>query len=90
MTVWTTIDRAKPMEVDLHNKIDPKTGIRYLGHAWCDLWTGRWLCMADNGALCIVEVKLVVDGDAGTPIGVRPPSDNAPVMSAVERKESDP
>lgn len=89
MTVWATFDRSNPLEIDLHNKIDPKTGIRYLGHAWCDLWTGRWLCMADNGALCIVEAKLVVDGKAKTSIDVRPARDDAPVLRAVDRKEID-
>ena len=61
MTVRAFIENKDPTRIDLHNKIDPKTGVRYLGHAWCDRWTGRWLCMADVGALCVVEVQLVDD-----------------------------
>jgi hypothetical protein len=68
MTVQAFRDKNDPLRIDLHNKIDPKTGVRYLGHAWCDLWTGRWLCLADVGALCVVEVTLV---DLPAP----PPSD---------------
>lgn len=62
MTVRAFIDRSdKSKTIDLHNKIDPKTGVRYLGRAWCDLWTGKWFCMADVGALCVVEITLVDD-----------------------------
>ena len=59
-----------------------------LGHAWCDLSTGRWLCLADVGALCVVEVRLVVDGEAATPVGdVIPAGDDAPVMKVVSYTE---
>ena len=63
MTVRAFIDRRDPTRIDLHNKIDPKTGVRYLGHAWRDAATGRWLCLAAIGALCIVEVRLIINGD---------------------------
>ena len=59
MTVHAFLDRRDPTRVDLHNKIDPKTGVRYIGHAWCDVLTGRWLCLADVGALCVVEIQVV-------------------------------
>jgi hypothetical protein len=65
VTVRAFIDRRDPTRIDVNNKIDPKTGVRYLGQAWCDVLTGRWLCLADVvGALCLVEVRLVIDGEA--------------------------
>ena len=64
MTVRAFMDRRDPT-IDLHNKIDPGTGIRYIGRAWSDL-SGRWFCMADLGALCVVEIKLVGDPLATT------------------------
>jgi len=70
VTVRAFIESKDPTRIDLNNKIDPKTGVRYLGHAWFDLWTGKWFCMADVGALCVVEVKLVDDPEA------TPPSDS--------------
>ena len=63
MTVRAFADRGDPTRIDLHNKIDPKTGVRYLGSAWCDVATGRWLCLADVGSLCVVEVRLIVSGE---------------------------
>lgn len=84
MTVRAFIENADPTRIDLDNKIDPKTGVRYLGQAWQDVATGRWLCLADVGALCIVEVRLIVDGNALTPIGdVTPASSAASVMKDV-------
>jgi len=62
VTVRAFIESKDPTRIDLNNKIDPKTGVRYLGHAW--------FCMADVGALCVVEVKLVDDPEA------TPPSDS--------------
>ena len=67
MTVRAFIENKDPTRIDLHNKIDQKTGVRYLGHAWRDRWSGRWLCMADVGALCIVEVQLVDDPEPPPP-----------------------
>ena len=61
MTVGAFQDRSDPLSIDLHNKVDPTNGVRYIGKAWCDLFTGRWLCLADVGALCVVEIKLVDD-----------------------------
>ena len=88
MTVHAFADRGDPTRIDLHNKIDPKAGIRYLGRAWCDVATGRWLCLADVGALCVVEIRLVVDGEAATPIGdVTPAGDDAPAMTVVSCTE---
>ena len=84
MTVRAYMDRKDLTRIDVNNKIDPKTGVRYLGYAWCDVATGRWLCLADVGALCVVEVRLVVDGEATTPIGdVTPAGDDAPAMKIV-------
>ena len=62
MTVCSFIDRRDPTRIDLHNKIDPKTGVRYLGQAWLRA-DGRWLCLSDGGALCVVEIQLVIDGE---------------------------
>jgi hypothetical protein len=67
MTVRAFIDKRDPTRVDLHNKIDPQTGVRYLGHAWRDVFGDRWFCMADVGALCVVEVKLVDDPATSDP-----------------------
>lgn len=89
MTVRAVHDRNDPTRIHLHNKIDPKTGVRYLGHAWCDLTTGRWLCLADVGALCVVEVRLVVDGEVLTPIGdVTPAGEDAFVMKVVSAEQA--
>lgn len=63
MTVRSFIDRRDPRRIDLHNKIYPKTGVRYLGQAWLRD-DGRWLCLADVGALCVVEIQLVIDEEA--------------------------
>jgi hypothetical protein len=63
MTVRAFMDSADPLRIDLNNKIDPKNGVRYLGSAWFDLVTGRWMCLADVGALCVVEVRLIVSGE---------------------------
>ena len=63
MTVHAFADRGDPTRIDLHNKIDPETGVRYLGSAWCDVATGRWLCLADVGSLCVVEVRLIISGE---------------------------
>jgi hypothetical protein len=67
VTVRAFMEANDPTRIDLHNKIDLKTGVRYLGRAWCDVATGRWLCLADVGALCVVEVRLIVSGEASTP-----------------------
>ncbi len=67
MTVRTYTDPKDPTSIDLHNKIDLATGLRYLGRVWRDLATGRWLCLADVGALCVVEVRLVIGGEANDP-----------------------
>lgn len=65
MIVRVFMEGRHATRIDLHNKIDPKTGVRYLGHAWCDLWTGMWRCMADvNGALCVVEIESVTVEEA--------------------------
>lgn len=66
MTVRAFMDRADPTRIDLDNKIDRETGVRYLGRAWCDVATGKWLCLADCGALCVEEVKLVDTTQAET------------------------
>ena len=63
MTVRAFMDPKDPTRIDVNHKIDPKTGVRYLGSAWCDVATGRWLCLADVGALCLVEVRLIVSGE---------------------------
>jgi hypothetical protein len=89
VTVRAFIDRDNPLRIDLHNKIDPKTGVRYIGSAWRDAASGRWLCLADVGALCVVEARIIVDGEAETSIGVRPTGDDIPVMSVVNFKEAD-
>lgn len=65
MTVHAFMDLGDPLRIDLDNKIDPTNGVRYIGHAWFDLVSGRWLCLADVGALCVVEVRLV-DGASPT------------------------
>lgn len=88
MTVRAFIENKDSTRIDLHNKIDPTTGVRYLGRAWCDLFTGRWLCLADVGALCVVEVRLVVDGKASSPAGVTAPMGvGAVVMKVVSCAE---
>jgi hypothetical protein len=44
-------------EIDLHNVVDEKTGIRYIGKARRE-FGGQWRCLADvGGALCLVEVS---------------------------------
>jgi hypothetical protein len=63
-----------PTRIDLSNKIDPESGLRYLGSAWRDPGTGQWLCMADAGALCVVEVWITLDGES-------PPSHVTPESS---------
>ena len=63
MTVRVFVDPTNPTRIDLNNKIDPKNGVRYLGSAWRDPGTGRWLCLAAVGTLCVVEVRLVVSGE---------------------------
>ena len=74
MTVRAFMDRRDPTQIDLHNKIDPNTGIRYIGRAWSDL-SGRWFCMADLGALCVVEIKLVGDPDPPAPLATSDPKE---------------
>lgn len=53
MTVRAFSNRLDPTRIDLDNKIDPRTGIRYLGQAWRDPTTDGWLCLADVGAMCV-------------------------------------
>jgi len=73
MTVRAFTDPRDPTRIDLHDKIDPTTGVRYLGHAWREPHTGRWLCLADVGALCVVEVQLVdLDVPTSDPEGTIP------------------
>lgn len=74
MTVRAFVEGMNPARIDLDGKIDPKTGVRYLGRAWRNNATGRWLCLADVGALCVVEVRLVIDGGAENPLDPDAPS----------------
>jgi hypothetical protein len=64
VTVRAFVNPTDPTTIDLHNKIDPRHAVRYLGRAWRDVATGRWLCLADVGALCVVEVRLIINGES--------------------------
>lgn len=52
---------GEPTQVDVDGRVDPKTGIQYIGSA--TLVDGKWRCLANvNGALCIVEVNIRFGG----------------------------